>query len=686
MHAPILPCRRGGVSMHTARSWRLMRIGPHRTIHRGCRPFGWRAPADRGYARAVVCTQRFIVAFAAMGMALQACGARSDGPSDGTGSSDGTSSSGSTSFGSGPTTTSTSAGPTSSGSSAGTSGSSAGTMGSTGASSSTTGASTGGTGASTGATGASTGTTGASTGTTGGATGTTGASTGTTGASTGTTGGATGTTGGATGTTGASGTAGGTTGGICLGGTTGGTCPMGQTLCGGDCVDTDIDRDHCGGCNQPCPAGAFACDGGTCVATKVWEPPVQLTAQAQGVVGHAVAVDDAGNAELVWRNDANGLGDGFEMRFDAAIQAWSAPLPLGPVFGKTLSVALDGPTGVGHVAWDTLTMSGTQVLARRFDGSTWGPEEIMSTTGTDMWPVGPVVLAADGNRTAGLFVNSIDEFGEPNQLVEPFFDGTNWTPSPPPIVGFDAYFDDAWWGNFKGFDVAMIPGTGASYVAWSQYHSVTGRYVVAARMGMPAIQDPQIIGAFSGDCTFPAIAADAQGRVVVVWMRDDPGVARGVYASRYDGTWKAPVPLEVDPTRGVGAPRIAMNSAGDATVVFRQEGGGGGDVLWAVRYDAVTDTWHPAEALDVTCPSSVVDWEVTMDETGDAMVAWVAAGSLFARRFSSTTQLWRAPVNIEQDPGPVTDVEIASTADGEVFAAWRQQVMGVEQVMGAWYR
>ena len=37
-------------------------------------------------------------------------------------------------------------------------------------------------------------------------------------------------------------------------------CPLGMELCDGECVMTQLDDRHCGGCNQPCPAYA-SCDG-----------------------------------------------------------------------------------------------------------------------------------------------------------------------------------------------------------------------------------------------------------------------------------------------------------------------------------------------------------------------------------------------------------------------------------------
>jgi hypothetical protein len=53
----------------------------------------------------------------------------------------------------------------------------------------------------------------------------------------------------------------GTTGGSS--GTTGETCSPGQMNCGGECVDVQVEPDHCGGCDEPCEPGEV-CQEGSC--------------------------------------------------------------------------------------------------------------------------------------------------------------------------------------------------------------------------------------------------------------------------------------------------------------------------------------------------------------------------------------------------------------------------------------
>jgi hypothetical protein len=40
---------------------------------------------------------------------------------------------------------------------------------------------------------------------------------------------------------------------------------VGVAQCGGSCVSTESDPDHCGGCDKACATGE-ACEGGVCVA------------------------------------------------------------------------------------------------------------------------------------------------------------------------------------------------------------------------------------------------------------------------------------------------------------------------------------------------------------------------------------------------------------------------------------
>jgi hypothetical protein len=67
-------------------------------------------------------------------------------------------------------------------------------------------------------------------------------------------------------------------------------CPAGLTVCSGACVDPLRDDRHCGGCDRPCPAGAWCVDGAcaACTTAVSFAADVQpvFTASCQGSSCH----------------------------------------------------------------------------------------------------------------------------------------------------------------------------------------------------------------------------------------------------------------------------------------------------------------------------------------------------------------------------------------------------------------
>jgi hypothetical protein len=47
------------------------------------------------------------------------------------------------------------------------------------------------------------------------------------------------------------------------------SCPAGKTLCGGQCTNTRLDFNNCGGCGNVCPASTDKCCAGQCVSCPI---------------------------------------------------------------------------------------------------------------------------------------------------------------------------------------------------------------------------------------------------------------------------------------------------------------------------------------------------------------------------------------------------------------------------------
>jgi hypothetical protein len=71
-----------------------------------------------------------------------------------------------------------------------------------------------------------------------------------------------------------------------------GSCNGGLVACGGMCVDTTADANHCGTCDNACPEG-FGCDGGQCsssATTNTSASSVGVSASSVGVSASSVGV------------------------------------------------------------------------------------------------------------------------------------------------------------------------------------------------------------------------------------------------------------------------------------------------------------------------------------------------------------------------------------------------------------
>jgi hypothetical protein len=101
-------------------------------------------------------------------------------------------------------------------------------------------------------------------------------------------------------------------------------CPAGRTACQATCVDTSLDDDHCGACDQGCST-LSACAGGRCLA-----PLAPARSEVPGV-----AID---GANLYWTErgtEANGFTDGSVLE-----------MPLGGGIPTTLASSLSSPYGL----------------------------------------------------------------------------------------------------------------------------------------------------------------------------------------------------------------------------------------------------------------------------------------------------------------------------------------------------
>src|SRR5204862_456629 len=121
------------------------------------------------------------------------------------------------------------------------------------------------------------------------------------------------------------------------------------------------------------------------------------------------------------------------------------------------------------------------------------------------------------------------------------------------------------------------------------------------------------------DASFPQVAVDSAGDAVVVWRRFDGSNYRVQARARTPGgAWSAIQTLS-DPGQNAAAPQVGVDSAGDAVVVWRRFDGTNYRVQARARaaggaVSAIQTLSDPGQSASVP--------RVGVDSAGNAVVVW----------------------------------------------------------------
>lgn len=179
------------------------------------------------------------------------------------------------------------------------------------------------------------------------------------------------------------------------------------------------------------------------------------------------------------------------------------------------------------------------------------------------------------------------------------------------------------------------------------------------------------------------VAVDPGGDAIAAWTGDDgAGTQSLLVATRpAGGPWGAPAMLASD--RGVDAPAVTFDAAGNATVVWIQSADGITFVARAARRDALSGAWGVPHDFPASGPNGVVDpqTQVRADAAGDVVAAWLehdsgtGVESVRGAVFDAVTGVWRDPSTLSDSTASVAydRPQIAPDASGGALVGWTAQ-------------
>jgi uncharacterized protein YheU (UPF0270 family) len=196
------------------------------------------------------------------------------------------------------------------------------------------------------------------------------------------------------------------------------------------------------------------------------------------------------------------------------------------------------------------------------------------------------------------------------------------------------------------------------------------------------------------DAYVPQVAKN-QNTTLIVWAQDF-GNSKAIYLSECrNGTWKHPAALydHISPNGSkADAPHVAMDSAGNAVVVWEQMNG---SVSCILKSEYRNGSWvHPSSATQYINPGSTSAHKpiAAMDDLGNAIIVWEQSDGSHTRIYKSEYRAgaWSHPVillnSISPDGTPAQNPRVVMNNQGEAIITWEQTDGIVSRIFKSDYR
>jgi hypothetical protein len=229
----------------------------------------------------------------------------------------------------------------------------------------------------------------------------------------------------------------------------------------------------------------------------------------------------------------------------------------------------------------------------------------------------------------------------------------------------------------------VLDSTGDATAVWSAEGQVESAYRPAGEgwetpvdLSNPEPAGEVLVGPGNGQA--PTIAVDGAGDVTVIWESWAGGMTLIEAVGRpAGGAWSAPTVIGEQPTAFNPEPWVAVDSAGDAVAVWTK----GGAIQSAYR--PAGESW--GAPIAISGGRSYVP-QAAMNAGGDATVVWMheQGGRLVVESaYRPAAGEWEAPTLVSQLGEEGGDPQIALDATGDTLVAWDGEGDGSEYVRTA---
>jgi hypothetical protein len=395
---------------------------------------------------------------------------------------------------------------------------------------------------------------------------------------------------------------------------------------------------------------------------RAWGTAERIDTNAGDAEYPQIAMDSAGKAIVVWQQDDNIWAshfDGMSWGTAALIESESDP-------ADRPQIAMDG-AGKAIVVWRQRYLY-FNIWARHFDGAAWGTAALIETEPHDanfpqitMDSAGNAIAVwahYDGISHSKVRANYFDvtdtNWGTSNQIE------TNPLSSAFPQAAMDGAGNAIVVWHDHGLNQGTVWAKALFDGIWSDNENLTGETVIAAspQIATNAADDGIVVwtqwdgsrnsiwaittttGAVEiqstyGSGSFPQIAMDDAGNAIAVWYQDNVADTRtSIWASHFDGmTWGTAALIESEPSLA-DQPQIAMDGAGNAIAVWRQDDGLHFRI-YTNHFDGTN--WGTVQSIGADISGDAANPQIAFDGAGNAIAVWQqwdgTRHSIWANRF-----------------------------------------------------
>ncbi len=353
---------------------------------------------------------------------------------------------------------------------------------------------------------------------------------------------------------------------------------------------------------------------------------------------------------------------------------WGAAEKIGDSSVDFVHIAADS-LGNAIVVWKKRDGNKNNLWFNRYvSGSGWeGDARIRSSNGSNH---PRIAFDGSGNATLVWYESDDTRFNVWGARYEP---NTGWTGA--------HKLDSEDFGDARDPEVA-VNDDGRAVVVWQQFNgarwNIWGKFYIPGKGWFSAVE----IEDLSEQDLHPKVAIDNSGYAIAVWEHSgNASAGYKIYASRFDPGqgWGAPKAIEGNANQPRNAV-VAMDSEGNAAVVWAQQDSDSEYDLWTNRYE-VDSGWGTAELLEYRANKLevIAGFNLAFDAQGNAIATWIQANgsrnSVNARRYIKGSG-WGDTDLVESSTGDIQadsaqgHRSLAIDSQGRATAVWSQSSSG----------